>query len=73
MVLGLVAPTPWVSEVAAHVIEGQVVSEESAQAAGEAAITQATPLKDNEYKVQLAQTCVKRADPSRRRPADGRI
>jgi xanthine dehydrogenase YagS FAD-binding subunit len=61
IVLGQVAPTPWVSEVAAHVLEGHVVSDASAQAAGEAAITQATPLRDNEYKVQLAQACVKRA------------
>jgi xanthine dehydrogenase YagS FAD-binding subunit len=61
IVLGQVAPTPWVSEIAAHAIEGQVVSEASAQAAGLAAITQATPLKDNEYKVQMAQACIKRA------------
>lgn len=61
VVLGLVAPTPWVSEIAAHVIEGHVVSDELAQAAGEAVATQATPLKDNEYKVQLAQVCAKRA------------
>lgn len=61
IVLGQVAPVPWVSEVAAHVIEGQPVDERTAEAAGEAAIAQATPLKDNEYKVHLARTCVKRA------------
>jgi xanthine dehydrogenase YagS FAD-binding subunit len=37
------------------------VTEEAAQAAGEAAVAAATPLSGNEYKVQLARTAVKRA------------
>jgi len=61
IVLGQVAPTPWISEDAAAAIRGMPVSEESAAAAGEAAIRRATPLSHNEYKVQLAKVAVKRA------------
>ena len=59
--LGQVAPQPWVSETAAHAMEGIPVSETTAEAAGNAAIQAATPLKDNEYKVQLAKVSVQRA------------
>jgi len=61
VVLGHVAPTPWVSDLAVSELIGRPVTPETASAAGRAAITEATPLKDNEYKVQLAQTSVKRA------------
>jgi len=61
VVLGQVAPTPWVSERAARAVEGMPVNEAVAEAAGAAAIREATPLKDNQYKVQLAKTCVRRA------------
>ncbi|MCA9268926.1 MAG: FAD binding domain-containing protein [Planctomycetales bacterium] len=61
IVLGQVAPTPWISEAAAHAIEGMPVSEAAAEAAGQVAVQAATPLKDNAYKVRLAKTCVKRA------------
>jgi xanthine dehydrogenase YagS FAD-binding subunit len=61
IVLGHVAPTPWVSDLAVSELIGKPVTPETATAAGHAAITEATPLKDNEYKVQLAQTSVKRA------------
>ncbi len=61
IVLGFVAPTPWVSQEAASALLGQPVTEETAQLAGEAAVSRATPLKDNGYKVQLAKTAVKRA------------
>ena len=37
------------------------VSESLADAAGAAAVANATPLSGNEYKVQLAKTAVKRA------------
>jgi CO/xanthine dehydrogenase FAD-binding subunit len=37
------------------------VNEETAEAAGEAAVSVATPLSNNEYKVQLARVAVKRA------------
>ena len=61
VVLGHVAPTPWVSHDAAEAILGKVVDERSAQAAGDAAVARATPLSENEYKVQIARTAVKRA------------
>jgi xanthine dehydrogenase YagS FAD-binding subunit len=61
IVLGQVAPTPWMSQEAMAAIVGLRVSEETAEAAGEAAVSVATPLANNEYKVQLAKVAVKRA------------
>lgn len=61
IVLGHVAPTPWLTLDAAAAIVGQAISEETATAAGEAAVANATPLSENDYKVQIAKTCVKRA------------
>ncbi|MEZ6052895.1 MAG: hypothetical protein R3C02_16170 [Planctomycetaceae bacterium] len=61
IVLGHVAPTPWLSLAAADVLVGQPVTPQLAQAAGEAAVSEATPLSENAYKVRLAQTSVKRA------------
>ncbi len=61
IVMGHVAPTPWISNEAAAAIVGRLVSSETAEAAGEAAIASATPLSNNEYKVQLAKVAVKRA------------
>lgn len=61
VVLGHVAPTPWPSQDAAQAIIGRAVLEETAQAAGDAAVARATPLSENGYKVQIARTAVKRA------------
>jgi xanthine dehydrogenase YagS FAD-binding subunit len=61
VVLGHVAPTPWVSHDAAEAIVGKAIDERSAQAAGDAAIARATPLSENDYKVQIARAAVKRA------------
>jgi len=61
IVLGHVAPTPWISREAADVIRGRRVDERLADAAGAAAVASATPLSNNEYKVQLARAAVKRA------------
>jgi len=61
IVLGHVAPTPWISHEAARGLIGKPVTEETAAAAGEAAVAAATPLSNNGYKVQLAKTSVKRA------------
>ena len=61
IVLGHVAPTPWLSHEAAAAIVGQPVNEETAAAAGAAAVVSASPLSNNDYKVQLAQVAVKRA------------
>lgn len=61
IVLGQVAPTPWISQEAIRAIVGLPVNYETAEAAGEAAVSVATPLANNEYKVQLAKVAVKRA------------
>ena len=61
VVLGQAAPTPWISREAIDAIVGRPVTYETAEAAGEAAASVATPLSNNEYKVQLAKVAVKRA------------
>jgi xanthine dehydrogenase YagS FAD-binding subunit len=61
VVLGHVAPTPWVSAEAARAIEGKTVTAETAEAAGKAAVAAARPLSMNAYKVQIAAAAVKRA------------
>jgi xanthine dehydrogenase YagS FAD-binding subunit len=61
VVLGQVAPTPWVSDEAAGTLRGWSVDEHLADAAGNAAVAAAAPLSHNAYKVQLAKTAVKRA------------
>ncbi len=61
IVLGHVAPMPWVSTEAARVLLGQPVTPEMAERAGDAAVARATPLSENGYKVQLARVAVKRA------------
>lgn len=61
VVLGHVAPMPWVSEEAARAIVGRRVDYAAAESAGIAAVSRATPLSENEYKVQLAKVAVKRA------------
>jgi len=61
IVLGYVAPVPWISEEAAQALVGKTVTEQTAQAAGDAAVSQAKPLSRNRYKVQLARVAVKRA------------
>lgn len=61
VVLGHVAPTPWVSQEAASLLRNQRVTEDLASAVGAAAVSKATPLSNNEYKVQIARTAVKRA------------
>lgn len=61
VVLGQVAPKPWVADAAAAALTGKAVTAESAAAAGVAAVQGAKPLSKNQYKVQLAQVAVKRA------------
>jgi len=61
IVLGHVAPIPWVSPEAAAALKGQPVNEETAKKAAEAALSNAKPLSQNGYKVQLARVAVKRA------------
>ena len=61
IVMGHVAPVPWVAEAAAQALAGKAVSEETANAAGEAAVRGAKGLSRNGYKIQLAKVAVKRA------------
>lgn len=61
IVLGQVAPTPWVSPEATASILGQQINPATALAAGEAAASRATPLAHNGYKVRLVRTSVQRA------------
>ncbi len=61
VVLGHVAPTPWVSDKAAAALNGQAVGEDSAMKAGAAAAEGATPLSMNGYKVHQVKVVVKRA------------
>ncbi len=61
IVLGHVAPTPWVATDAAKGLVGKSLTTESAEEAGKAAVAGATPLSQNGYKVQLAKVAVKRA------------
>lgn len=61
VVLGHVAPVPWPSPEAEEALTGKSVSEDAAWEAGKAALSKATPLSKNVYKVQLARVAVKRA------------
>jgi xanthine dehydrogenase YagS FAD-binding subunit len=61
IVLGHVAPTPWVAGDAQTALSGKTVSQIVAAETGKAALEGATPLSQNRYKVQLARVAVKRA------------
>jgi xanthine dehydrogenase YagS FAD-binding subunit len=61
IVLGAVAPVPWISQEAAQAIVGKQINEQTADAAGQAAVAIAKPLSRNGYKVQLTKVAVKRA------------
>ena len=61
VVLGHVAPIPWRSSEAETALKGQALGESAGEAAGKAAVAAATPLSQNQAKVQLASVAVKRA------------
>lgn len=61
VVLGQVAPRPWESREASECLIGQPINPDSAETAGRLAVAAASPLKDNQFKVQLAAVAVKRA------------
>lgn len=61
IVLGGVAPIPYDSPEAARAIVGKAITTQTAAAAGKAAVSKATPLEHNAYKVPLAEAVVKRA------------
>jgi len=59
--LNAVYVTPYRARKAEEALIGKALNEADAEAAGEAAIEGAKPLKDNGYMVQVARTIVKRA------------
>ncbi len=59
--LNAVAPKPYRATKAEAAIAGKPINEETAEAAGAAAVEGATPLNTNNYKVQIARNLVKRA------------
>ncbi len=61
IVLGHVGPIPYVASAAEKMLAGKIISESVAEEAGKAAVADAKPLSQNEYKVQLARVAVKRA------------
>ncbi len=61
IVLGQVAPIPWISTEAERALIGNPVTEQTARRAGQAAVAGAMPLSENEYKIQLAEVAVRRA------------
>lgn len=61
IVLGHVAPTPWVAEQAGQLLAGKSLSADVIDQAAAAAVADAKPLSQNVYKVQLAKVAVKRA------------
>ncbi|PYY19059.1 MAG: molybdopterin dehydrogenase [Acidobacteria bacterium] len=61
VVMSHVAPIPWVSNEAAQALAGKTISEQTADAAGAAAVANAKSLGRNKYKIKLAHVAVKRA------------
>ena len=61
IVLGQMAPVPWIASRAARSLCGKHITEDSAVTAGTDAVAGAMPLSQNEYKIELAQVAVKRA------------
>lgn len=61
IVLGYVAPVPWPSAEAEQALVGKPVNKETAQKTADAALSKATPLSHNAYKVKLAKVAVSRA------------
>ena len=61
IVLGGVAPSPYVAFMAEEVIKGKKLGEGLISQAAEASVREARPLRMNGYKVDLTKTLVKRA------------
>ena len=61
IVLGGVAPSPYVAETAERLIGGHALTEQTISDAAEAAVEGARPLPDNHYKIDLAKAIVSRA------------
>jgi xanthine dehydrogenase YagS FAD-binding subunit len=60
IVLGAAAPIPWRAAAAEKALVGAKVSDQSAKAAGQAAIRGATPLPGNRYKLPIFEALVAR-------------
>lgn len=61
VVMGHVAPTPWLSNEAAQALVGKAVTPATAEAAAQAAVSKAKRLGGNQQKIHLARVAVKRA------------
>jgi xanthine dehydrogenase YagS FAD-binding subunit len=61
LVLGHVAPVPWLAKEAGSLLEGKTINENLAAEAASTALSSARPLTKNSYKVQLAKVALKRA------------
>jgi xanthine dehydrogenase YagS FAD-binding subunit len=61
VVMGHVAPIPWVSTEAAQALQGKAVTPATADEAAQAAISKAKSLGHNAQKIHLARVAVKRA------------
>ncbi len=61
IVLGHVAPTPYIAEAAQRALDNRAITEATASAAGRAAAEGAKPLSQNGYKLRLIEVAVKRA------------
>jgi xanthine dehydrogenase YagS FAD-binding subunit len=61
VVLGAVAPIPWLSRPAMQVLGNNDLTAELAARAGEAAVEEAEPMSDNAYKIQLVKVVTRRA------------
>jgi len=61
VVLGHVAPIPWISTDAADALVGKTITPDTAMAAANAAVAKAKPLSRNKYKITLTKAAVKRA------------
>lgn len=61
VVLGHVAPTPWVAAQAEQALAGKSLSDDVIDQVAQAAVAGAQPLSENGYKIQLTRVAVKRA------------
>jgi xanthine dehydrogenase YagS FAD-binding subunit len=61
IVLGHVAPTPWIAAQAEQVLAGKSLTDDVIEQVAQAAVAGAQPLSENGYKVQLTRVAVKRA------------
>lgn len=61
IVMGHVAPVPWVSHEAAQVLMGKAITQATAEEAARASVAKAKSLGHNEHKIHLARVAVKRA------------